>query len=131
MSNRPRAAAAFGLAAALLASAPGCGDDPSRPPAGATVPVKGVVTYKGKPLTRGTLRFEPDAGREAQGEIGPDGSFALSTFTERDGAVPGVHRVAVVGLPRNILPVKFHNPGSSQVEVEVSAAKEEYAVDLK
>lgn len=133
MSTRLRAAAALGLAAALSLSTslPGCGGDSSRPPAGAVVPVKGVVTYKGKPLTKGTVRFEPDAGREAQGDIGPDGSFALTTFAQHDGAVRGVHRVTVTGLPRNVLPVKFHSAGSSPVEVEVTADKTDYAVELK
>ena len=63
---------------------------------GATVPVKGKVTYKGKPLTEGEIVFEPDnSGREAHGSIQPDGSFELTTFKTGDGAVPGTHRVAV------------------------------------
>jgi hypothetical protein len=135
MSLRPRprsasaAALAFGLAAALLA--PGCGSSSAEPPTGATVPVKGVVTYKGKPLTRGTVVFEPDSGREAHGGIQPDGSFVLTTFVADDGAMPGTHRVAVTGLPKNVLPLKFQNVGSSGVEMEVAAGKADYAIDLK
>ncbi|WP_165249407.1 hypothetical protein [Paludisphaera soli] len=133
MSLRSRSAAAallaLGLAAALLA--PGCGSSSAQPPAGSIVPVKGVVTYKGKPLARGTIVFEPDSGREAQGEIKADGSFVLTTFLPDDGATPGVHRVAVAGLPKNVLPLKFQNVGSSGVEVEVAAGKSEYAIVLK
>ena len=73
----------------------GCGSDPSHY-VGQTVPVKGKVTYKGKPLTEGQIIFEPDAGgREAHGSIQPDGTFELTTFTKGDGAVTGTHRVAV------------------------------------
>ena len=119
------------LVLALALSLAGCGGSSSTPSAGATVPVKGIVTYKGKPLTRGTVVFEPDAGREAQGELGGDGSFTLSTFVKDDGAVPGAHRVAVKNLSKSALPLKFQNLASSGVEVVVSADKGEYAIDLK
>jgi hypothetical protein len=132
MSTRPHPAAAalaLGLAAALLA--PGCSTSSAEPPTGATVPVRGVVTYKGKPLSRGTVVFEPDSGREAHGEIRADGSFVLTTFVTDDGATPGTHRVAVTGLPRNVLPLKFQNAGVAGVEVEVAAGKSDYAIDLR
>ncbi|WP_165072933.1 hypothetical protein [Paludisphaera rhizosphaerae] len=109
----------------------GCGDSSSTPPGGMTVPVKGIVTYKGKPLAQGTVVFEPDAGREAQGEVGPDGSFTLSTFAKDDGAVPGSHRVAVKNISKSVLPLKYQNLASSGIEVVVSAEKGAYTVDLK
>ena len=69
------------LAALILSTCWGCGSDAS-PYVGTTVPVKGKVTYKGKPLTQGQIVFEPDnSGREAHGSIQPDGTFELSTFT--------------------------------------------------
>ncbi len=98
------------------------------------VPVKGTVTYKGKPLTGGTIRFEPeDGGREAAGNIEPDGSFTLSTFQSNDGAVAGSHKVAVEppsGQSKSI-PAKYRSAGSSGIVMEVSPEKTEYAVDLK
>ncbi|MDG3007833.1 hypothetical protein [Paludisphaera mucosa] len=131
MRPRPSAAAALasGLAAALLAA--GCGGSSSQPPAGITVPAKGVVTYKGKPLAQGTVVFEPDAGREAHGAIQADGSFVLTTFAKDDGAVPGLHRVAVTGVPKNILPLKFQSAAASKVEIEVADGKADYPIDLK
>jgi hypothetical protein len=100
---------------------------------GTTVPVKGKVTYKGKPLTQGEIVFEPDsAGREAHGNILPDGSFELTTFKQGDGAVPGTHRIAVTGTSRNDgVPAKFKNVSSSKTQVEVAEGKTEYAVDLR
>lgn len=98
------------------------------------VPVKGKVSYKGKPLTGGTIRFEPeDGGREASGNIEPDGSFTLSTFQADDGAVAGSHKVAVEppsGQTKSI-PAKYRSAGSSGIVMEVSPEKSEYVVDLK
>ena len=61
--------------------------------------VKGsVVLEDGKPLTGGTVEFEPVSGSvyQASGEIGPDGSFSLKTADSGDGAAPGEYRVKVV-----------------------------------
>lgn len=119
---------------ALLASG-GCGGGDSGPPVGQTVAIKGKITYMGQPLSQGTIQFEPeDSGREANGNIQPDGTFSLTTFREGDGAIPGTHRVAVSGTGdggKVVVPIQFHNPSSSKVEIEVSAGKTEYAIDLK
>lgn len=120
-------------AAAVLFCLNGCGSgDPlSR---GLTVPVKGKVLYKGKPLTRGSIVFEPtDSGREAHGEIDAEGGFVLTTFQEGDGAVPGVHRVGVAAarVGKSAVPAKYKSLSSSRTEVEISADRSEYLVDLK
>ncbi len=59
------------------------------------VPVRGLVTYEGKPLEYGTITFQPAQGQPAKGVIQPDGSFVLSTFRQGDGAVVGEHKVRV------------------------------------
>ncbi|MGD0039728.1 MAG: hypothetical protein ABSE84_04780 [Isosphaeraceae bacterium] len=121
----------FVLAVVLLSSCWGCGSN-AGPYVGKTVPVKGKVTYKGKPLTRGEILFEPDSGREANGNIQPDGTFELSTFKAGDGAIPGKHRVAVSGTSKkDAVPVKYKNTSSSKTEVEVAEGKSEYIVDFK
>jgi hypothetical protein len=123
----------FGLAAVLLASCSGCGSDAGQF-VGKTIPVKGKVTFKGKPLTQGEIVFEPDggAGREAHGNIQGDGTFELTTFKAGDGAVPGTHRVAVSGTSKkDAVPVKYKNTSSSKTEVEVAEGKADYLVDLK
>jgi hypothetical protein len=98
---------------------------------GKTIPVKGTVTYKGKPLKRGVVRFEPDAGREAEGTIGPDGTFTLTTFQPGDGAIPGAHRVAVFTPKKKEIPPRYSNFALSGIEVEVQQDRTEYAINLK
>ena len=65
------------------------------------LPVKGKVTYKGQPVAKGTIRFEPDGyGRPATGRLQSDGSFVLGTNKEGDGVVAGAHRVSVSGFDK-------------------------------
>jgi len=69
----------------------GCG--PNRP---SVAPVKGKVTYAGRPVAQGTVMFYPESGRAATGRIGPDGTYSLTTFdTANDGALIGKHRVTI------------------------------------
>lgn len=76
-----------------LAAAGGCRD--GRP---ALVKVSGKVLIDNKPLTTGVVRVVPANAAPASGEIGPDGTFTLSTFRPGDGCVPGEHPVAVVAI---------------------------------
>jgi len=94
-------ATSLGRCVILIASAallPGCGGDPSKPKLGR---VSGNVTYNGKPVPKGLVTFVPSSGpgtqtgQAATGEIGPDGSYTLSTFANGDGAVLGEHVVLV------------------------------------
>jgi hypothetical protein len=119
------------LAAAALG---GCGQAAGTPLS--TVPVKGKVTYKAQPLTQGTIRFEPDGrGREASGQIQPDGTYILGTHKDGDGAPPGSYRVAITGAigagAKTKIPAKYDGFSSSHLEAEVSAEKPEYPFDLK
>jgi hypothetical protein len=84
----------------LIASAAfllGCGDA-SKPTLGR---VSGKVTYNSQPVPKGIVSFVPRGGPGAQtgqaatGEIGPDGSYSLTTFEKGDGAVLGEHTVLV------------------------------------
>lgn len=61
-------------------------------------PVRGEVTYKGKPLERGIVDYlptAPDAGRPASGSIQPDGTFVLTTHARDDGAVKGTYSIVI------------------------------------
>ena len=97
------------------------------------MPVKGKVTYKGKPLTQGEIMFQPVSGTMfAHGTIKRDGSFQLTTFTPGDGAVVGTHRVSLSHLNEKArVPSEYMNPLSSNFEVEVVEGKDEYLVELK
>lgn len=132
------------LALALVAGA-GCGGSSTEHPE--TVPVKGTVSYQGKPLTSGTISFVSDTGQTASGSIGSDGSYTLSTFAEGDGAVLGHHKVSVVAddqpgdiMPgsspgykptKAVVPKKYNDPGSSTLEATVAKGQEPIAFDLK
>lgn len=122
------------VAAALALPSCGCGSSSSRQRP-LTLPVKGKVTYHGKAPSQGRVDFEPDTGRPASGNIQADGTYVLSTFKEGDGAIPGVHRVAVTGgtgkSPGEALPAKFGSFGSSNVEIEVAQGKTEYPINLE
>jgi len=109
------------LVSALCA---GCGSSPALP-VSPPVPVKGRVTFRGKPLTQGRIVLEPtDGGHDAEGTIQPDGTFALTTFKEGDGALLGVHRVVIADADRTVTPKK-------ETHVRVVEGKTDYAIDLK
>ncbi|MEQ8847725.1 hypothetical protein [Botrimarina sp.] len=100
-------------------------------------PVSGRVLLDGEPLPFGFVRFHPVSGQPAQGEIGSDGGFTMSTVSPGDGAPVGRHRVSVlcfeghdparrnsspgaeVSLGRPLLPIAYTRSGMSGLEIEV------------
>ena len=128
----------LGLAAVAWAVVSGCGGSDG-PPA---VPASGTVSYQGKPISKGTIHFQPEKGRSASGPI-EGGKFTLTTYQEGDGAVAGKHAVGVEvteevkqkGGDTNVkylIPQKFANPGQSKISVEVPAGgKTDIAIDVK
>jgi hypothetical protein len=87
------------IAACLALALPvliGCGSDglPDM------VPIKGEVTYKGKPLAEGQVVYLPKApgvGRQASGSLQSDGTFVLTTQVGGDGAMYGEYDIVVFG----------------------------------
>src|SRR4051812_24981098 len=82
--------------ALILGSLVGCGgDDLSRIK---LVPVKGTVTYDGKPLAGASLTFTPDSenadSTPGSAVTGPDGNYT-AMFYGREGLAPGNYTVAV------------------------------------
>ena len=78
--------------AALCLAIVGCGG-PERPE---MVPVSGVVKHGGKPVAGAEVSFHNDESpRAAQGVTDAEGKFQLTTFDDGDGAVVGLHKVAV------------------------------------
>jgi hypothetical protein len=135
---------AFCFSTTLAGLLGGCG--PGEDPHPATVPVQGKVTYQGQPVPKGTITFQPADGRPAVGEIQPDGTYRLSTFGEKDGAIPGVHKVMILAntgdptkmpstpgyvAPKDLVPQKFAKPETSGLEATVSKDKTSYDFDLK
>jgi hypothetical protein len=119
------------LVAAIL---PGCGGGEGF--RASLVPVKGKVTYKGKPLTKGTVTFEPDGeGRLATGELQADGTYELTTYQKGDGTVVGQHRVYIKGTGPNprkeLVPQKYTTRQASNLTADVDADHTEHIFDLK
>src|SRR6185436_4216757 len=83
------------LYAALSCLFSGCG------PAGQvkTYPVKGRVTFEGKPMVGGgaisLIPLVDQPGKTAGGTIQPDGTYVLGTYKDADGSMTGEFRVVV------------------------------------
>jgi hypothetical protein len=62
-------------------------------------PVKGVVTFNGKPMVGGgAISFYPVGpltGMAPGGVIREDGAYQMTTYTEGDGSQPGEFRVVI------------------------------------
>jgi hypothetical protein len=86
------------------------------------VPVRGEVVYNGSPLKEGTVVYLPaqtgDA-RQASGGIKPDGSFALTTFKNGDGVVPGDYNIVVYSFA----PQAGEVPSRAELEGAAEAGK--------
>lgn len=80
----------FALFAILLIL--GCGGGVARD---RTVPVKGVVLFRGQPLADASVTFSPEKGRPATGTTNASGEFTLTTYENNDGAIPGQHMILV------------------------------------
>ena len=91
----------------------------------------------------GSVTFVPQdgSGRTATGSIQPDGSYRLGTYDDEDGALLGLHKVSVVcqeprGLPpndgggRSLIPLKYTNPGTSELEFNVTDSRNEFNIEL-
>ena len=65
------------------------------------VAAAGKVTYKGQPLTAGSIIFHPDAGNSYQKDrpsslLQLDGSFTMKTFPFGDGVPPGQYKACLL-----------------------------------
>ena len=108
-----------------------------------TAPVKGKVTFKGKPLPNGTVMFVPGEGPAATGEIGSDGAYRLTTGSI-DGAVLGNHKISITALadigsalpeqrnptPPSLLPAKYLSHETSGLTAEVKQGNNEVNLEL-
>jgi hypothetical protein len=158
MRLNPRGRCLALVATAALAFVFGCGGDPNKPKLGR---VSGKVTYNGKPVTEGVVSFVPDSGpgsqtgQSATGEIGPDGSYTLTTFENNDGAVLGEHKVLVqareedpalkgggmpipdaqgnfkIKPPKYLVPKKYETADQTPLRYTVKEGSNTYDIELK
>ena len=82
----------IGLLLLLVSIVPictGCGQEREM------TPVRGIVYYNGEPLESGMVFFQSSHGQPSQGELGPDGTFELTTLGHGEGSFLGKHLVRV------------------------------------
>jgi len=121
--------------AALVASTAGCGSQ--------MVPVHGKVTLPdGKPAAGSQVVFQGGSEKQkftARGDVGPDGTFHMSTEKPGDGVPPGKYNVLVNPPPMvnaegpYVVPFhnKFTNFATSGLEFEVKAgAANDFAIQV-
>jgi hypothetical protein len=131
----------LGVLGAVLVA--GCGRKFNTTPPPTVYPVKGKVLFaSGQPVAGGIVTFHPTnrLGAEASGEIGPDGSFQLTTIVKNDGALPGSYTVSVNPYfkdgrystePASPVPLKFGAPETSGLTAEVEAKDNDLRIELK
>ena len=123
------------LGLVLVAMLQGCGGSASNSDHPKVAAVKGSVTYKGKPLANANITYIPDGpGESGTGVTEADGSYFISTYTRKDGAVIGAHVVTVsVPVPsdgpyvpgfdhlqkKSVIPISYVDPKTSKLSVEV------------
>lgn len=120
---------------AALISCLGCGND--RP---ACVPVSGQVLIDGEPLEYGTVQVIPENGRAAQGKIGENGRFQLTTTyldEKKEGCLPGNHQVTVIAnesidaqSQRWHAPKEYADPTTSDLTIEVTEPTDSAKIEL-
>lgn len=120
----------------LLIAVAGCG--PNR----GVVPVTGIAKLEdGTPLARGIVFLTGNGTDGARGQIQPDGTFRLGTFTPTDGAKPGAYTAYVLNAteedtrsyeetlnlsipgPPSLVHRKYEAAATSDVRVEITPPK--------
>lgn len=105
-----------------------------------TYPINGKVVFEdGQPLKGGSVICLCESGEHAlsaRGEINEDGTFTLGTYDTDDGAIAGLHQVAIdppipvdfnpdAGPARRVIADRFRDPTTSQLSFEVSGEGEQ------
>jgi hypothetical protein len=109
-------------------------------------PVSGRVTFQGKPVSSGLVRFSnPPAGVDILAGLMPDGTYSVR-MAKGSGLPEGVYAVAVmpprantpVGMmvpqrppDRPDIPLKYQNPSTSGLTLAVKTEKTTLDIDLK
>ena len=113
---------ACGLSLVLIIAV-GCAHNPSPPKTVATA-LK-VTLANGQPLTAGEIRLIPERGAatpnkevQAVGRPAAHGTFALTTFSAQDGAIPGKYLVVIKGGGKAV-PARFQDEDTSDLKVTI------------
>jgi hypothetical protein len=108
----------------------GCSDRPH------IVPVSGQVLIDGQPLSYGFIRFSSGEGRPALGRLDNEGRFRLTTYDSGDGAIVGLHRIAILTHQVTDTGIKWHAPrmyadyATSGLTQEISEPTDSLVINL-
>ncbi len=127
----------------LVISLTGCGKSDS------IVPVSGVLTFKGKPVTNAWIDFMPQGGRMSSGQTDDQGRFKLAYDAKKPGALIGKHKLILRPRPVTVaeqeavmrgkkppMPKEMadlfdrYGPAKSKKEVIVESNSKELKIDL-
>jgi len=120
----------------------GCGSSAEQP-----YPVSGRVTFQGKPVWVGVMRFSnPQAAVDMTADLNPDGSYEVVRVSGK-GLPVGTYQVAVLpprrdrpmGLiekpaklpPVPDIPAKYHQPSTSGLSLTVKPGVNVFDVELQ
>lgn len=126
----------LGIAVALLAAGCGDGNQPGFPD---LHPVTGVVTKGGSPVSGGVVKFTPVPDNPdflINSEVGPDGTFSLSTVRTTDtrgerkpGVAPGQYTVTYIPVAGDQT-AGYQPPVTLPDPVTVEAKANELTIEL-
>lgn len=118
------------VVAAVTIGLAGCGGS-DRPK---TIPIRGRVTINGQaPGEFGRLHFQPTqpaegyVKRPASGSYTVEGDYRVMSWEADDGLVPGHYTVSLAPSDPKAtkIPAKYHQGGTSGLEVDVPVDKDE------
>ena len=114
----------------------GCGS--SNEPPVPVFPAGGTITFKGQPIPGAAITLHPTTPvadvPTPSADVTKDGAFSLSTFSKADGAPEGSYKVTVrwyklvqqggaIQAGPNVIPRKYANPETSDIEVRIAAGQ--------
>ncbi len=105
----------------------------------------GKVTIDGNPLTKGTISFISDEGKEAfTSQIDGTGNYKLGASVTDPGALPGEYKVIVIATelpkmddpakpqpPKSLVPEKYNKKETSGLTGSVKSGTNTINFDLK
>jgi 5-hydroxyisourate hydrolase-like protein (transthyretin family) len=112
---------AFGLLAACLVGAAGCG---GKTESAKCQPFDGAVVFRGQGVPEAIVRFVPDAEAGnasefvAEGTTDRNGRFVLKTNNE-DGVPAGHYRVTITPYQADLVPAWYTNSAETPLKFEV------------